>query len=71
MPGKLYAAYKACVGQRVRMLFASGERLSNDNLMTYDKKLTGDYVLTTIIHTFSQTEYNVTIDGVKMTRDEL
>lgn len=68
IPGKLFAAYKATVGRKVRMHFESGDRVGIDQKFSLDKKLSGDYVMTGIRHVFSGTTYTVSIDGVKLHR---
>tara|TARA_S200002703_G_scaffold149864_2_gene147787 strand:+ start:625 stop:1974 length:1350 start_codon:yes stop_codon:yes gene_type:complete len=68
LPGKLFAAYKATVGRKVRMHFESGDRVGIDQKFALDKKLSGDYVITGIHHVFSGTTYTVNVDGIKLHR---
>jgi len=70
VPGKNVGAHKAAVGQRIRLEFLTGERVKNKNTAKKDEKLTGNYIMTNIIHRYSNTEYNCTIDCVKLNREE-
>lgn len=70
MPGTLFATYKLVIGNKLALKFENSEALDDSiNNNNYDSKLTGDYIITNIVHKFADTAYNVTADVVKLIRD--
>lgn len=69
MPGILFATYKLVVGNKIKLQFETSEALTDSNTKAYDDKLSGNYIITNIAHTFTESQYTVTADVVKLTRD--